>query len=219
MQKFLASLMIFVLSGIGLSQSITMEDKVTTPSGKLATIVIKNDGEDVTWTIVPPINGEVIREYDADVSLIKLRLLGYSNGTYYVVVSSTKNKKVTQKTCTVIVGDGPAPVVDLLKTLKVAYAADTDPDKENQLEALTELYEQGSTFTKTRADLKTYGQLWTAFGQVANTLGCHGKLVGLQKLIAAEMKEFTPSDSSTVIDKEKTSTQLQRIAAILKQVK
>lgn len=233
MQKFLATLLILAFSGIASAQTIIMDEKVVTQAGRMASITIKSDGEDTAWTVAPPTNVDVFREYDPNPNVIKLRMLSYSNGAYYIIASSTLNKKVSQKVCVVIVGTAPDPVpvpdptpspeTQLVKNLKAVYAADSDPDKASQLEALVNLYEQGSVFTKTRKDLTTYGQLWKAFQTVADTLGCHGKLKGVQQIIANEMSvagiPTNPADGGKNIDKDKVILQLQRIAALLKQVK
>lgn len=231
MQKLLVIMAFFLSSAIAFGQ--TVPEKVVTQAGRMASITITSDGDDTAWTIAPPTNVDVFREYDPSPSTIKLRVLSYTNGVYYIVVSSTKDKKVTQKVCTVIVGTAPDPVpvpdptpsvdAQLIKNLKAVYAADSDPDKASHLEALTSLYEQGAVFTKTRPDLKTYGQLWKAFQVVADTLGCHGKLKGVQQLIANEMTvagiSTNPADGGTNIDKEKVVAQLQRITSLLKQMK
>ena len=230
MYKFFATLLILVAS-TAQAQTISMEDKVVTQSGRMASITIQSDGDATTWLIVPPTNVDVFREYDPNPNVIKLRLLSYTNGSYYIVASSTSNKKVSQKTCLVLVGTPdptpvpptPEPESQLLKNLKAVYAADSDTDKANQLEALIALYDQGSVFTKTRSDLKTYGQLWKAFSDVSVTLGCHGKLKGVQQLIANEMSSagfpINPADGGTAIDKDKIIVQLQKIATLLKGVK
>jgi hypothetical protein len=232
-QKFLAIMAILLSSTIAFGQTINMDEKVVTQSGRMASITIKSDGDDTTWTVAPPTNVDVFREYDPNPNVIKLRVLSYTNGAYYVIASTTLNKKVAQKVCVVIVGTAPDPQpqpdptpnadAQLIKNLKAVFAADSDPDKANQLEALTSLYEQGTVFTKTRADLKTYGQLWQAFQKVADTLGCHGKLKGVQQIIANEMQvagiPTNPADGGTTIDKEKVVAQLQRITALLKAIK
>jgi hypothetical protein len=201
-QKVFATLLLFVLSGIGFGQ-----ESVTMPAGKLATITI---GDALGWVVVPPVNGELIREHNDDVKVIKLRLLGYTNGTYYVVASYAKDK---MKTWVVVIGDLPPQPTDLLKSLQSAY--DADKDKGTHLEELIELYDQGAAFAKGRTDITTYTQLGTVFSQVAKKLGCNGKLVEMQKLIAAEMTGFTTG----TFDREKLVAQLQRISVLLRQVK
>jgi len=237
-KSFLSLIAILLLQGISFGQTISIEDKVEVKNGRMASVTIKSDGKATNYVALPNDNLDIFREYDPDPTVIKLRLLSYTNGTYYIVANTTLNDKITTKTCVVQVG-GPAPVpvppdikpipvppgpdAQLLKNLKAVYAADSSSDKETELEALIALYEQGSTFVKTRADLKTYGQVWTAFSEVAKTLGCSKKLIAVQQLIQNEMTlagiPISPSDGGTQVNKELLVPQLQRIANLLKQVK
>ncbi len=230
MKRFLSLLVLFATSGISLGQTVTIDKEVITKAGRMASVTIKSDGKTTGYTVVPNENLDIFREYDPDPTVIKLRLLSYSNGTYYIVASTTLNDKIDTKVCTVTVGPGsvppapiPLPETQLLKNLKAVYAADSSVTKETELEALIALYDQGSVFVKTRSDLKTYGQVWTSFSEVAKTLGCSKKLIAVQQLIQNEMQiagiPISPSDGGLTIDKEKLVPQLQRIAALLKQVK
>lgn len=231
MQKLFALIALLLCSTIASAQ--TVPDKVVTQAGRMAGITITTDGDDLAWTVAPPTNVDVFREYDPNPNVIKLRILSYSNGVYYIVVSQTKDKKITQKVCTVIVGTAPDPVpgpdpipnvdAQLIKNLKAVYAADSSPTKADELDALIALYEQGAVFTNTRKDLTTYGQLWKAFTDVATTLGCHGKLKAVQQVIANEMVTAgiptSAADGGTAIDRAKLVPILQKVATLLKQVK
>ncbi len=229
MQKFLSVIAILLCSTIAHAQ--TVPDKVVTQAGRIAGVTITTDGDDLTWTVCPPTNVDVFREYDPNANTIKLRILSYTNGTYYIVVSQTKDKKVTQKVCVVTVGEPPTPGPDpapkpddqLTKNLKAVYAADPSPSKADELDALIALYEQGAVFTNTRKDITTYGQLWKAFSDVANNLGCHGKLKAVQQIIANEMVSAgiptNAADGGTAIDRAKLVPILQRIAGLLKGIK
>ena len=237
MKSFLSLIAILLLQGISFGQSISIEDKVEVKAGRMASVTIKADGKATSYVALPNENLDIFREYDPDPAIIKLRLLSYTNGTYYIVASTTLNDKIAMKTCVVQVGGSvpgptpppipvpptPGPDAQLLKNLKAVYAADSSPDKETELDALIALYDQGSVFVKTRADLKTYGQVWTAFSEVAKTLGCSKKLIAVQQLIQNEMSlagiPITPSDGGTAVNKEQLVPQLQRIANLLKQVK
>ncbi len=234
MKRFLSLMVLFLFSGISFGQTVTIEDKVVTQPGRLASVTIKSDGKATSYVVLPSENLDIFREYDPDPTVIKLRLLSYANGTFYIVANTTLNDKIASKTCVVQVGDplvipdpkkpdNPVnPDAQLLKNLKAVYAADSSLAKNVELHALTALYDQGAVFVNTRADLKTYGQVWTAFKDVAKTLGCNGKLIAVQQLILNEMQlagiPMSPADGATAVDKAKLVPQLQRIAALLKQV-
>lgn len=229
MKQFLSLIVILALTGRTYSQSVTIDEKVVTKAGRMASVIIKTDGKSTNWIVLPSEGIDIFREYDPDLSVIKLRLLSYSNGTFFIVANTTLNDKITTKTCTVIVGSPDIPPVivpvdnQLLRNLKATYGADSSGSKETELEALIALYEQGSVFVKTRADLKTYGQVWSAFTDVAKTLGCSKKLIAVQQLILNELSisgiPISPSDGATLVDKDKLVPQLARIASLLKQVK
>lgn len=227
MRKYLSGIILLIMANTCWSQSITIDDKVITKAGRMASVNIKSNGKTTIWIVLPSENIDVFREYDPDLGVIKLRLLSYSNGTFYIVATTTLHDKITTKTCTVIVGDAPVPPPppedQLAKNLKAVYAADPSLAKEVELDALIALYEQGSVFVKTRQDLKTYGQVWTAFSDVAKTLGCSKKLVAVQQLIANEMQlagiPTSPSDGNLVVDKTKLVPQLIRISNLLKSIK
>lgn len=229
MKRFLSLIMLLVLPYGAYAQTVTIDEKVVAKSGRMASVTIKTDGKSTSWLALPSDGLDIFREYDPDLSVIKLRLLSYNNGTFYIVASTTLNDKIESKICTITIGD-PSPTVpvinvdsQLLKNFKATYGADSSVNKESELEALIALYDQGSVFVKTRQDLKTYGQVWSAFKDVAKTLGCSGKLIAVQQLILNEMQSvglpMSPADGATNVDKDKLIVQLQRIANLLRQVK
>lgn len=231
MQKILSLILIFLLNGISYSQTVVIDEKIVTKAGRMAAVTIKTDGKATNWIVMPPDNIDIFREYDPDPTVIKLRLLSYANGTFYIIANTTLNDKITTKICTVVIGDPviPTPInpdnqdAQLIKNMKAVFAADSSVNKVVELEALTALYDQGSVFVKTRTDLKTYGQVWDSFAQVAKTLGCSRKLVAVQQLIQNELQlagiPMTPADGAIMVDKEKLIPQLIRISNLLKQVK
>lgn len=227
---FSAIAIMLILTPYGFGQTITIEDKIVTKAGRMASVTIKSDGKAIIYTVVPPEGVDIFREYDPDPVIIKLRLLSYASGTYYIVASTTLNDKIATKTCVVQVGDPVDPIIpekkkpdtQLIKNLKAVYAADSSMNKELELKGLTALYEQGAIFVQTRPDLKTYGQVWGAFEEVAKTLGCSKKLIAVQQLIQNEMTlngiPISASDGATAVDKIKLVPILQRISNLLKQI-
>lgn len=229
MKRFLSLIVLLTTSSICLGQNVAIEDKVVTQTGRLASVTIKSDGKFTSYVVNPSENLDIFREYDPDPTVIRLRLLSYANGTFYIVAYTTLNDKIATKTCIVQVGEATPdpkkpdpPDAQLLKNLKAVYAADSSVAKNVELHALTALYDQGAVFVKTRQDLKTYGQVWTAFSDVSKTLGCSKKLIAVQQLIQNEMQlagiSMSPADGALPVDKDKLIPQLQRIANLLKQV-
>jgi len=232
-KRFLSLLLILAVNQLSVAQSISIEDKIEVKAGRMASVTIKSDGKSTSYVALPAENLDIFREYDPDPSVIKLRLLSYSNGTFYIVASTTLNDKIVSRICVVTVGVPiPVPIppdivpnvdAQIIKNLKAVYAADPSPDKESELEALIALYDQGSVFVKTRSDLKTYGQVWSAFGDVAKTLGCSKKLIAVQQLIQNYMQvagiPINAADGATAVNKDQLVPQLQRVANLLKQVK
>lgn len=229
MNKLFSAIAItLILTPYGFGQSIIIEDKIVTKAGRMASVTIKSDGKATAYTVVPIEGVDIFREYDPDASVIKLRLLSYANGTYYIIASTTLNDKIATKICMVqvdpIIPDPKKPDINsqLIKNLKAVYAADSSINKSLELKGLTALYEQGAIFVQTRPDLKTYGQVWGAFEEVAKTLGCSKKLIAVQQLIQNEMTlngiPITPADGATAVDKIKLVPQLQRISNLLKQI-
>jgi len=108
-----------------------------------------------------------------------------------------------------------AALFAMIPQIFAAFSKDVYKRQGTHLEELIELYDQGAAFAKGRTDITTYTQLGTVFSQVAKKLGCNGKLVEMQKLIAAEMTGFTTG----TFDREKLVAQLQRISVLLRQVK
>lgn len=220
--------MILALAGEIFGQNITIEDKVITKAGRMASVTIKSDGKVTNWVAVPAEGVDIFREYDPDPTVIKLRLLSYNNGIFYIVATTTLNDKLDTKTCQITIGEAPVPPTplpvnpdaQLIKNLKAVYVADSSLAKNVELHALIALYEQGSVFVNTRPDLKTYGQVWDSFKQVSKTLGCSGKLIAVQQIIQNEMQmagiPMSPADGATSVDKIKLVPQLQRIATLLK---
>lgn len=111
--------------------------EITIPVGRLAPITHPIDVDETEYTVLGD-GMDAMREYDPDPKVLRLRLLGYTPGVAYVVISSAKGGKLRPlHTIKVTIGTGPSPVppppppgpgpepVDpLTASIKAAAAAD-----------------------------------------------------------------------------------------------
>jgi hypothetical protein len=90
-------------------QTVTLPEKVLIPNGRLGSVPIVYEGDDVKWTASPEL--DVFREYDADPKKIRLRVMAHQDGVYYVKAIACKGGKMSEfATCDVVVGvPGPKP--------------------------------------------------------------------------------------------------------------
>jgi hypothetical protein len=92
--------------------SLTLPDRVEVRKGRLASIKIDWDGVDIKWITPPQL--DVFREYHPDPKIVRLRMIGYEDGSYRmsVLVSSADGKMSDPQHCTIVVGKpspGPGP--------------------------------------------------------------------------------------------------------------
>lgn len=93
-------------------QTVKMPAEVKIGVGRMASVTVEHDGEEVRWT--QPEEMDVFREYDPDPRKIRLRMIGYTAGRYrvYAVCSGKTGKLSDFAVCTVIVGEpGPVPPI------------------------------------------------------------------------------------------------------------
>lgn len=104
-----ACLFLFTLAGLARAQDLKLPTELQVSRGRLAQVVIESKGAETSWTIIPP-KLDAFREYDPDPKTIKLRVLAYTDGEFYLVASTAVGNKVTQAVCRVVVGTPPVPV-------------------------------------------------------------------------------------------------------------
>lgn len=105
-QILVITMMFFAVPVFG--QTVKLPDTVKVQPGRLASVKIDYDGDDVKWYVDPKL--DVFREYTPDPKQVILRLQGFEKGVYPVVAVSCKLGKLSDfSTCMVTVGD-PAPV-------------------------------------------------------------------------------------------------------------
>jgi hypothetical protein len=144
-------------------------------------------------------------------------------GTYDIQLSviNFTSKKIDEANITVTIGpdvpvppppnpNPPTPPDDtpLVKTLKTAYASETDAKKKDQIAMLSSLYANwASVITGTEGQkLKTWGELFTAMQAASKIAGLSDKLVTVRKTIATHLLAKFPTDTTKPLDA--TSRQL-----------
>lgn len=102
-----AILSLLVLASAALAQTKGPAD-VTVAPGRLAAVPLTTDADESEYVVLGDI--DCFREYDPSPKTIKLRVIGYTPGTSYVVLSSVKGGKLQPIfTVKVIVSGTPAP--------------------------------------------------------------------------------------------------------------
>lgn len=99
---------VLALAAIPVAAQVRGPSEITVPVGRLASVPLTIDADEADYTILGDIDG--FREYDPDPKKLKLRVIGYTNGTAYVVVSSQKGGKL-QPLLTVVVKVGAGPPI------------------------------------------------------------------------------------------------------------
>jgi hypothetical protein len=83
--------------------------EITVPVGRLASLPLTVEGGQHEYAVFGA-DCDAMREYDPDPSKLRLRIIGYSPGQAFVVVSSRKGAKLNPLyVCTVNIGTKPPP--------------------------------------------------------------------------------------------------------------
>jgi hypothetical protein len=90
------------------AQTITMPTELNVDKGRLGSLTIVHDGDDIRWLVPPEV--DAFREYDPDVKKIRLRLLPIKDGMFRLSAICVKGSKLSDfNTCTIRVGTVPPP--------------------------------------------------------------------------------------------------------------
>jgi hypothetical protein len=102
----IALLLSLVLTGMTRCQTIVMPADLSIDKGRLGSILITHDGEDIKW--VTPSELDSFREYDPDPKKIRLRLIGSKEGTFQLFAICVKGNKLSEfSICKIQVGKAP----------------------------------------------------------------------------------------------------------------
>jgi len=103
MRRTTALLLALVSVAVAGGQTVTAPKEVTAPVGRLATIVVQSDGADTRYFADDGL--DVFREYDPDAKTIRLRVVGYTAGKYYLRAITCRDNKLSDPvTVTVVIG-------------------------------------------------------------------------------------------------------------------
>jgi len=105
----LATVLSSLLALAAFGQKVTLPPKIEVKPGRIASITVEWDGDDIRYTSSEDL--DVFREYDPDPKKVRLRVIGYQTGKYRLVAIASKGGKLSDfATCVVQVGDAPPPV-------------------------------------------------------------------------------------------------------------
>lgn len=90
------------------AQTVTIDQRVVVPVGRLTTVKANYDGDDFKYTADPQL--DVFREYDPDPKVVVIRAIGYKEGVYQIKAVTCKGSKLSEfAVCTVVVGSPKPP--------------------------------------------------------------------------------------------------------------
>lgn len=229
-------LLALVFSLAASAQTVSVPEKVEISPGRLASITIRWDGDDLRWIASPEL--DVFREYDPDAKVVRLRVIAYAEGTYKLVAITCKGGKLSEfASCVVVVGKpgpGPGPGPNpptpptppddpFLRTLQVAYAADsgTAADKTLWRVSLRGVYKSASELDLSR--VKTAGELFQVLRSSAKAvIPDDNSLFNVRSAISELIKQQLPSAPSAELTddhKKKATALFSRLALLLEHVK
>ncbi len=107
----------------------------------------------------------------------------------------------------------PGPVDPFAAAVKLAYTAETDPKKAEQIALLAALYRQSGP-TCQRQDLKTVGELYSALKEAANRLIPAEALPKVRRAIADELNKLLPTDPAAPIDQPTRDLAAKKFAIV-----
>lgn len=118
-------------------------------------------------------------------------------------------------------GPGPAPDPALVAALQAAYAQEVDPGRAASLPLLAAFWRVGAKSVDD-AKIQTRADLLATMTDAAKAMGVAGKLLGVQKVVQAEVMKVLPPPLTTPLDaagRRAAADAFNRVAAALEAVK
>lgn len=107
--RLLSAIVLLFSCSMGFSQTVKLPETVKVLPGRLASVKIEYDGDDVKWIVDSKL--DIFREYTPDPKQIILRLQGFDRGTYQVIAVACKAGKLSDfAICLVTIGEPLPPV-------------------------------------------------------------------------------------------------------------
>lgn len=219
-----------LFASLSLGQTVTLPAKVEVEPGRLASVVIDWDGDDISWIASPEL--DVFREYDANPKVIRLRVLPAQVGSFKIIAVTCKDKKLSPwSTCEVIVGKpgpapgpgpGPGPDDALSKVLQSAFTSDKgDVDSKVKYKAaLVGVYKAASKLDLSK--VSTSGQLFTVLSSSSKSVLSDENLFTTRTAITPYLKEILPTAPNAELTddhRSKAKALFERLVIALEKVK
>lgn len=209
---------------LGLSPGAPVPESINVPAGRLGSIAIDTGGKGVSYAFVGDVDG--FREYSPDSKLVILRVIGYSDGTAWLLVALSGDTAPSIYVCKVVIGAGPvppppppppAPSDPLYPVLQGLYAADSGATKAQDVKKLAALYQVGVTACDDPS-LKSLGNLNAKMRDAsAKILPDSAALKGVRTRVAQELAALgtSPVAPLTAELRAKAKGLFIRLAAIM----
>lgn len=204
--------------------------EVDIPVGRLKEIPLVVEGDESEYKALGK-DIDVLREYDPDPKKIKLRAIGYAQGTAYIVIASVKDGKLQPiHTITVNIGGGgpippvpPQPNDPLVAKLQAAFDKDagSKDDKAKWKNALRGFYQAMTDHVRDKG-VATIGDLLADYRAAIPALLPDGSVMELRKVCGLEVASLAGDDATKAINSELRQsfvTLFDRLAKALDQVK
>lgn len=162
----------------------------------------------------------------------KLEITSAPKGTHVFIVKAVwvdfKNEKLVKKIGRIEVNVGAAPIPPpppppepdaFTKGIRDAFAIEPSPTKAAEAAALARVYRYADSKAATSA---TFGDLFNLMSAEAKRVGATGKLIGVQKVIQAELVRTLPTNAEAKIDGDgwdRANKAFTKIAAALEGLK
>jgi hypothetical protein len=240
--RFLSAIAVLFSCSAGFSQTVKLPETVKVLPGRLASVKIEYDGDDVKWVVDKQL--DIFREFTTDPKQILLRLQGFERGTYQVIAVACKAGKLSDfAVCLVTVGEptppvpptpptppGPTPPVPPTPTpfpndpvairIQTAFKADPDPVEGKIKSSLTlsAFFSAMSAHVKDPS-VKTVGDLLSDYKAAVPAVLKPTDITGVRKQISLEVIGVAGDDAEKVIDptlREALIKLFEFLAAVLK---
>lgn len=205
------------------AQTAKLPDAVKVQPGRLASVKIEYDGDDVKWVVDKQL--DIFREYTTDPKQILLRLQGFEKGTFQVIAVACKAGKLSDfAVCLVTVGDPPLPVPPnppvppgptpppvpptppvpndpVAQRIQLAFKSDADPleSKVRSCQTLSAFFSAMAGHVKDPT-VKTVGDLLSDYKAAVPAVLKPTDITGVRKQISLEVIGVAGDDADKLID-------------------
>lgn len=210
----------------------TVPAEIRVAPGRLAAVTLDGDGKATAYEVLGDL--DCFREYTDEPGKIRLRLIGYKAGTYWLVIASATDKAPALAKCRVIVGaepppvppdppaPGPEPTDPLYLSLKAAWAKEADPKRGAHRDALAALYRQAAASTVNDTSLKTLAELFGVLRKASAALVPADALPAVRRAAGDALNADLGTNPAAPLDaalRQRAGAAFARLAAALEALK